>query len=98
MLVRIVKLHFHPENLDTFEAVFESVKDKIAGFPGCSGVQLLKEKKEGNIYFTYSHWTSETALNNYRHSSLFKETWAKTKILFSHKPEAWSVHLLSEAK
>ncbi|MFZ0490789.1 MAG: antibiotic biosynthesis monooxygenase, partial [Salegentibacter sp.] len=33
----------------------------------------------------------EAALENYRNSELFKEVWAKTKVFFNDRPEAWSV-------
>ncbi len=45
----------------------------------------------GPVLFTYSHWESEAALETYRHSELFAEVWAATKVLFNAKPEAWSV-------
>jgi heme-degrading monooxygenase HmoA len=44
---------------------------------------------------TYSHWTGEEALDNYRHSELFRVTWAKTKQLFADRPEAWSLDVTS---
>ena len=31
-------------------------------------------------------------LENYRNSALFKNVWAKTKVLFNDKPQAWSVN------
>ncbi len=46
--------------------------------------------------FTYSYWESEAHLNTYRHSDLFRETWAKTKVLFADKPEAWSIEVSDE--
>jgi heme-degrading monooxygenase HmoA len=41
--------------------------------------------------FTLSIWNKEEDLNEYRKSAFFKSTWAKTKILFCDKPEAWSL-------
>jgi quinol monooxygenase YgiN len=43
------------------------------------------------ILFTYSTWVNMEQLEAYRQSALFRETWQKTKILFSGKPEAWSL-------
>ena len=45
---------------------------------------------------TYSHWESESALNQYRDSELFKSVWAFTKTLFSDKPVAFSSKKLQE--
>ncbi|NRD22595.1 antibiotic biosynthesis monooxygenase [Winogradskyella litoriviva] len=98
MLVRIVKLSFDPFKIDEFLANFEIVKDKIRTFEGCQFLELYRDKNNTNIFFTYSYWDSEDALNNYRNSNLFKAVWSKTKPLFNGKPEAWSVHKLASLK
>jgi heme-degrading monooxygenase HmoA len=66
--------------------------------PGCMHVELLKEVKEGQIYFTRSIWHHENDLNNYRNSELFKGVWTDTKALFDAKPEAWTTELIAEEK
>jgi len=96
MIVRIVKMTFKVDKVNDFKEVFETSKEKIRAFEGCEHLKLLQEKSEGNIFFTYSHWKSESDLNNYRRSNLFETTWAKTKILFDAKPEAWTVNKLHE--
>lgn len=92
MLIRIVDMEFLPENRETFLAVFEEAKFKISAFAGCTHVELLEDQQNPNRMLTYSHWESIDALENYRHSALFKSTWAKTKVLFSRKPSAHSFH------
>lgn len=89
-------MKFKPEGVKDFLKVFESSKNKIRAFEGCEHLKLFQEKGNGQIFFTYSYWQSEMHLNNYRNSNLFKTTWAKTKILFSDKPEAWSLNTLHE--
>lgn len=96
MIKRIVKLTFHPEHTQTFLDIFEESKNKIANFEGCRHLELWKGKKEGNVFFTYSFWDSEEALNQYRESELFGKVWPKTKALFSEKPEAWTVEVAWE--
>lgn len=91
MIKRIVKLTFQPDNIPTFIAIFEQAKDKILAMEGCQHLELWHARQPENVFFTYSYWESEAHLNNYRHSDLFKATWAKTKILFADKPQAWSV-------
>ena len=91
MFVRIVKMSFHPEHIDQFLVIFDEKKEFIRNSPGCRLLELYREKSEGQIFFTYSYWETEEDLENYRHSELFKETWAATKVLFNDKPEAWSV-------
>jgi quinol monooxygenase YgiN len=94
MIKRIVKMSFKPENIEVFKTIFETNWQKIKGFEGCSHVELLQDKNNPEIFFTYSMWQSETHLNNYRNSELFTTVWASTKILFNAKPEAWSVDQL----
>jgi len=90
MIIRIVKMHFVPENRSAFEKIFSESAPKIRAFNGCSHVHLLNDINDNCRYFTYSHWENETALEDYRNSELFKTTWAKTKPLFDAPPEAWS--------
>ncbi|MFK7806927.1 MAG: putative quinol monooxygenase [Saprospiraceae bacterium] len=91
MIKRIVKLTFQKDKTEDFLQIFEDSKNQIAGFKGCLRLELLREKKDGNVFFTYSFWENEEALNNYRYSELFGKVWPKTKALFAEKPEAWTV-------
>lgn len=91
MLVRIVKMTFNPEEVGHFQALFQEKKTFIRGFEGCQFLELYQDKSTPEVFFTYSYWEDETALEKYRHSELFKSVWSETKKLFSAKPEAWSV-------
>ncbi|GGG42961.1 antibiotic biosynthesis monooxygenase [Croceivirga lutea] len=91
MLVRIVKLTFKPENISSFETIFEESKAQIRNFKGCNRLELFQDTHNNAIFFTYSYWDNEEALNSYRNSDFFQKTWAKTKALFADKPNAWSV-------
>lgn len=95
MLVRIVKMSFQNDKIEEFLANFEANKSKIRRFKGCQFLELYRDQNNTNVFFTYSYWNSEVDLNNYRHSELFKNVWAKTKPLFNAKPEAWSVDKLA---
>ncbi|MEQ8705253.1 MAG: antibiotic biosynthesis monooxygenase family protein [Phaeodactylibacter sp.] len=96
MIKRIVKLTFQPEKTDDFRAIFENSKALIRSFPGCHHLELWCNKNQPEVFFTYSYWEDEAALDRYRHSDLFKRTWAQTKVLFGGKPEAWSVEVIAE--
>jgi quinol monooxygenase YgiN len=91
MIKRIVKLSFQEEKTEAFLAIFKATKDSIRSFPGCSHLELWNQLDEPNVFFTYSYWESEEALDAYRQSDLFAATWAKTKVLFNDRPQAWSV-------
>ena len=98
MINRIVKTTFQLEQVETFETLFNQVKDKISDFPGCHGVDLLQDKTDARIFFTYSFWESDDDLQAYRQSELFQSTWAKTKVLFDDKPLAWSTTKKNSAR
>jgi heme-degrading monooxygenase HmoA len=95
MIKRIVKMTFREEGVDPFiHDVFESSKAAIRSVPGCLHMELLQMNGQPNVLFTFSIWESEAALDRYRHSDLFRDTWAKTKALFAEKAEAWSTTLI----
>ena len=91
MVTRFVKMTFAAEKVNTFLSVFKNVKHKIKKFEGCCHLELLQDNTNKNIFFTYSVWETEKQLDVYRKSKLFAATWKKTKILFSGKPEAWTL-------
>lgn len=98
MLVRIVKMGFQEQNVAVFLEHFEATKKKIRDFEGCNFLELYRDKNDTSIFFTYSYWKSDEALENYRKSDIFTNVWAKTKPLFNIKPEAWSVEKLESLK
>ncbi|MBL7793622.1 MAG: antibiotic biosynthesis monooxygenase [Saprospiraceae bacterium] len=91
MIKRIVKLTFRAEECERFLEIFEESSPFIRNFEGCTHLELWRGKLERHVFFTYSIWRDEEALDAYRHSDLFKTTWAKTKVLFADAPHAWSV-------
>ncbi|WP_034040332.1 putative quinol monooxygenase [Wocania ichthyoenteri] len=98
MFVRIVKMSFNENVIDLFLENFDANKHKIRGFEGCQFLELYRDKNDTSIFFTYSYWDSETDLEAYRQSDLFKNVWSKTKPLFNAKPEAWSVDKVTSLK
>ena len=94
MIKRIVKMSFHSEKIEEFKIIFKESKVFISSFKGCTHVELLQDKNNPNIFFTYSVWDNETHLEEYRNSALFESVWGKTKVLFNDKPEAWTVEVV----
>jgi len=90
-MIRIVRMEFKPEEVPAFIAFFEKSKPVIAAMPGCSGVELYRDASADNVFYTHSLWTGTEALDAYRNTGFFKETWAYTKTLFSGKPQAFSL-------
>ena len=94
MIVRIVKMGFYKQNIEIFLSNFEDTKQRIRNFEGCQFLELYRDVKDPTVFFTYSYWESEEALEGYRKSELFNSVWSKTKPLFSKPAKAWSVEKL----
>jgi quinol monooxygenase YgiN len=92
MLLRIVKMSFRDDAIATFQQLFESRKHLIRSFEGCTHLELWQDRLHPNVFFTYSHWLHADALDHYRSSPFFADTWQQTKQLFSAGPQAWSVN------
>lgn len=92
MITRIVKLQFQEDKTNDFLAFFETIKEKVNTFPGCGGMELLQDKSNPTIIFTYSRWEEENALNNYRVSETFGTIWPTIKVWFAAPAEAWTVN------
>lgn len=90
MITRIVQLTFQEHLVDEFLKSFEENGPKIRAFDGCHGVDLVQDMYRPYVFFTLSKWDNEDALNAYRNSELFKNTWKNTKALFSLPAHAWS--------
>ncbi len=91
MLVRIVRMEFQPDKVEEFLHFFNAKKPLISNFEGCLHLELCRDNSLPHVYYTLSHWTSEEALNAYRSSDFFEETWKHTKKLFGKKALAYSL-------
>ena len=87
-------MRFQEDKIEAFLNNFEEVKHHIRNFEGNRFLELYQDKNDKRIFFTYSYWENEEALENYRKSALFDGVWTYVKTLFSDKPEAWSVDRL----
>jgi len=94
MLIRIVRMSFQEGRVSDFLTIFNRSKSQIRAFPGCQRLELLRDLDQPSTFMTYSYWESPEALEAYRQSPLFRTTWAATKLLFSDKPQAFSVERL----
>ena len=54
MINRIVRMSFEPGKEKEFLAVFNEVKESIAGFPGCEGLILLRDAGSPNVFLFFS--------------------------------------------
>lgn len=91
VLIRLVRMTFHPDRLDAFLSLFDEVAPHIRAFPGCLHLELWQDARYPGVVQTYSHWRDAAALKAYRESTLFEATWARTRTLFAAPPRAWSM-------
>jgi quinol monooxygenase YgiN len=90
-ITRIVRLVFEPQHVATFVDIYRSSYQLIRYSQGCNHLHLMRDHDNENIYYTYSKWNSHEDLEEYRKSELFSQTWARTKVLFADKPQAFSI-------
>lgn len=90
MLIRTVRMTFDPARVPAFLALFEAAAPRIRAADGCTHLELWQDAAHPNILTTFSLWTGPEALEAYRRSALFAETWARTKPLFAAPPVAHS--------
>lgn len=91
MITRIVRMEFQAEQVETFLEVFRESMHTIRSFPGVHGLELHRDATNPCIFYTYSLWEDQAALDNYRHSDFFRALWPRTKALFADKPQAFSL-------
>ena len=91
MITRIVSMQFRIGELARFLELFADVRERIVHFPGCFALSLHRNAVCEEQLFTISLWESHEALEAYRSSELFKDTWLQTRQLFSSSPVAWSL-------
>jgi quinol monooxygenase YgiN len=98
MLVRIVRMTFSSSTVEAFLDRFDSAAPKIRSFSGCEHLELWRDADAPAVCTTYSHWASAAALDAYRQSDLFRQTWAQVTPLFSDRPQAHSYSVARPAR
>lgn len=88
-------MSFRDAEIENFLQLFNERKALIRNFTGCRHLELWQDACLPCTFFTYSIWDNEAALENYRLSDFFADTWQQTKILFAGKPHAWTVAVRS---
>ena len=88
---------FRPEARATFLQHFDAAAPKIRAFEGCQRLELWEGRRFPNVCTTFSLWTNKEALERYRRSDLFRETWRNVKPLFTAEPVVHSHAVLRAA-
>lgn len=96
MIIRIVRMHFKAEGVETFLKIFRTHETAIRNVGGCTHLELLKDLNHPLFFTTLSHWNDASDLEAYRNSGLFKDVWGQVKVLFSSAPQAFSFEKVTE--
>lgn len=86
-LIRLVRMTFQPEEVGTFLLLFDRAAPAIRRFDGCELLELWQDADDGNVFITYSLWRDAKALEAYRRSEFFRETWGQVRQLFAAVPQ-----------
>ena len=89
-------MHFTEAGVEEFLEIFNRNKETIRNFPGCTHLELLKDRDEAHTFTTLSYWKDEASLENYRKSELFANVWGRVKTLFSERSQAFSLEKFIE--
>ncbi len=95
MLTRLVRMHFQPDKVDEFLALFDAARSTISAQPGCHGVQLLRQTDAAASFATWSVWEDAAVLEAYRSSAFFQGFWSRVKALFREPAEATSYDVVT---
>ncbi|MFW5955200.1 MAG: putative quinol monooxygenase [Rhodothermales bacterium] len=90
MLIRLVRMTIAPDRRTDFLALFDSVSPSIRSHIGCHHLELWQDVRYPNVLTTYSLWENEDALNAYRNSDVFIDSWQQARRMFAAEPETMS--------
>jgi quinol monooxygenase YgiN len=96
-ILRLVRLTFKAENVETFLQFFSETAPHIRAFEGCIELQGFRDREQPNVVYTLSRWASPEHLENYRQSTFFKNTWEQVSRWFEDKPQAFTLVPFAEA-
>ena len=91
MIIRIVRMHFTEAGVDEFLSIFNTNREAIRNFEGCTHLELLRDLDDELAFTTVSYWTDTESLDRYRKSELFASVWGRVKTLFSERTQAYSL-------
>lgn len=95
MIVRLVRLKFVPEHVQTFLDFYARSEEAIRNQEGCLSLSLLRETGDATAFATWSTWRSSRDLQRYRRSAFFRDFWPAVKSLLREPADAASFDEIS---
>ncbi len=85
-LIRLVRLTFKHDFIESFLELYKSHHDLLVKQAGFHSVILINDLDQPNVFLTLSLWRSKDHLERYRQSEVFSSTWSKIKPWFANPP------------
>lgn len=91
MILRVVKMKVESKKIEAFELFMNNLHDEKLKIPGCLHFDFFHEKRNINVYYTYTIWENEKYFKQYKKLDLFKEVVSTLKSLCLEEPQAWTI-------
>lgn len=78
-------------NKALFKQTLKDYQKALKEQKGCMHLDMFSDKKEKDIFYSYTIWDNDTNLKKYRKSALYKELSGKILPLCDKEPKAWTV-------
>lgn len=98
MIVRLVALKIQLDKVEEFKQFFGTIYDGIRAAQGCLSLRVVADLEGLGEFFTVSEWESAAALEAYKNTAFFRETWPRVKTFLRDKPWAQSFQVLLDGK
>ena len=91
MITRIVKFNVKKSSIDSFGNLLKEIRSEVLAFKGCKYFDLLNDKNNKNIFFSYSIWESEYYHDQYVNSGFFKTIWEQVVMFLESDAQVHTV-------
>lgn len=91
MILRVVKMKVDERKLEAYRLFMDNLHEEKLRMPGCLHFDFFNEKKNSNIFYSYTIWENVKFLKEYKKSDLFKEVIQTLRSLCSEEPQAWTI-------
>jgi|GEM_PF-2597853 hypothetical protein len=91
MILRVVKMKVNEHKLTAFRMFMDNLYDEKLRMSGCLHFDYFEEKRNSNVFYSYTIWENIKFLKEYKKSDLFKEVVQTLRYLCSEEPQAWTI-------
>ena len=89
--MRVVKMKVNNDKISSFRQFMEDMQYIKQNLEGCVHYDFFNEKKNVNVYYSYTIWEDIKYLRKYKKSELYKEEMLNLKKFCIEEPKAWTI-------